>query len=880
MKASTARVMALFFLIGLRSTVILAQAPFQPPPLPLQHVVFVIDNSGSMEGPNGSDPLRLRGVAASLVLDAVELSSNVEAGLIFFDSRATIEAKLGPTDDVRRKLQGGRLPATGGGTNMAAGIEQALTMLSGSKADVRRIVLISDGVPDDPNTVLNQLVPHATAAGVQIFALGLNQVDKNFLDAVSVPTGGKTLVADHHTKLLQSAKELVGNLDNIYSIVPKESLASTTVERQFTIPTGVDRARLTLILDQPTEFAPGEIEFTLDGPVGFSEQNYTIEPSGSANRVAAWTAFFSTAGTYTLRVKVNKAGVAGHRGLQMFVEALSTLRVQLVPNPKSAQYLFDQTVGVLVEAATASGPVNPAEATVTGEVRTASGGSTPITFTAMNGTFNVPSVGGKQAVIVRVRTPLSSAEARFEFRAVPKEPGTLKATPDKFAFAPPLGPANPDVAESLKVFVEFPQGTPHRPVRVSFTWIVPAGLSELTASGAVVKPPPAQYTVPAGGLELKLRVRMDGTKPLPKAGKYPGEIHVTTTEATELTIPFELEVSTPQFVLRDQPKAFALWWDPARERVVPLGSLHSNLSARSTFTVTMPEAMHDPKLGKIAELKLRAGDAVLESEAVEAGKLRYGPVDFPPGEDLPLALVVTPDRDSGWQKQPTTRDLQIRIVSDLGMSIEAKVVFRNPGQAQLPLLEARPLHGLPMTGLALFLLGGFIILLRTWGGVTEVLRFWKYRPGSLLRLDAGPFMIGSGEAAGAALLLPNHGSELDDRTLGVVSIVGQQQIIENTSGYLDFDAPKRLAPGDVVGVKNPEDETEEERPWEIEYIQYEPGVGGEVEVRTSPGMTLGRMLKGLVISVVVLWVVHAALQTSPIARLAYRIPGIESLYTR
>jgi hypothetical protein len=243
-----------------------------------------------------------------------------------------------------------------------------------------------------------------------------------------------------------------------------------------------------------------------------------------------------------------------------------------------------------------------------------------------------------------------------------------------------------------------------------------------------------------------------------------------------------------------------------------------------------------------------------------------------------LELVVTPDASSGWASHPIKRELQIRIASDLGMKLEPRPVFRSPGMVKPPLLDRRSLHGVTLASLALLLLGGTIVALRTWSQLQLVTRFWRYRPGSLLSLGFGPIQIGEGDSASAALLLPNYGSELDDRMLGTIYLDGSQQRVENSSGFLEFTKPK-LSPGDILRVKDPEDEDQATNVWELEYIQFESGVG-EVAVQTSPGWTAGRMLKSFLISAVVLWALHAALQTTPVANLAYRLPWVESFYTR
>ncbi|HKO00738.1 MAG TPA: vWA domain-containing protein, partial [Thermoanaerobaculia bacterium] len=235
------RPFALLIVMSFAAAAVPARAQQSATPLPRQDIVFVVDNSLSMEQqPMPSDPLRLRGVAASLVLDAAELSSDVQAGLVVFSGDISVEHKLSVPDEIRHLLQPGHLPPAGGGTNMYAALQVALSMFGGSTATWKRIVLITDGVPDgdQAHTIVSELVPLAQRSGIRIFALGVSkQIDQRFLDLVTLPTGGKTLVSEHHQTLLRRAKELMGNQDNV-SVVAEPALSSDQREYQFTIRPG------------------------------------------------------------------------------------------------------------------------------------------------------------------------------------------------------------------------------------------------------------------------------------------------------------------------------------------------------------------------------------------------------------------------------------------------------------------------------------------------------------------------------------------------------------------------------------------------------------------------------------------------------------------
>src|SRR5205085_2123866 len=243
--------------------------------------------------------------------------------------------------------------------------------------------------------------PLAQRSGIRIFALGVSkQIDQRFLDLVTLPTGGKTLVSEHHQTLLRRAKELMGNQDNV-SVVAEPALSSDQREYQFTIRPGTDRARITAILDQPREFRSSELTFSLSGPPTAGEMTYLVRTE-TDDRVAAWTAFVSTPGTYTLTVETTKPG--GHKGLHLFLEALADLHHDITLDTTSPRYAFARDVRVLVQAASASGSVDAAAVKVTGTVRMTGGGTDVIPFTGLEGQFRVRDIAGLQTVVVRAET--------------------------------------------------------------------------------------------------------------------------------------------------------------------------------------------------------------------------------------------------------------------------------------------------------------------------------------------------------------------------------------------------------------------------------------------------------------------------------------------
>ncbi|HEX2121421.1 MAG TPA: vWA domain-containing protein, partial [Thermoanaerobaculia bacterium] len=782
-------------------------------------------------------------------------------------------------DVIRQRLQGSKLPPAGPGTNMLDALGVAISMFSGSAAELKRIVLITDGMPNpgQADRIKTAHVQAAKQSGIQIFAIGLSmQVEQAFLDAVTQPTGGRTLIAPRHQLLLQKAKQLIGDQDNI-SILADQPLASGTDEYAFNIPPGIDRARVTAILDHPRDFTPGDLTISLSGPPTAGERPYTIQTDDGL-RLAAWTAFFSTPGTYTLGVRTTKPG--GHKGLRLFIETLSNLRLQLTLNPPEPRHVFDSELRVLVQTSTSSGSIDPASLTLTGVVQTADGGSRVIAFTGSEGTFRVPDVKGRQTVIIRARTAMNtSAEARLTYEAIALDAGMLVSVPDKLAFAKALGPTDPAIQADLKLVTEFPEGVAPRTTKVGFILTTPVGEAELaTKDGATIKTNgPALLSIPPGGVELTLRIKFDPNRPLPKKGGWhSSELRVFSNDTAELTIPFRYQVRIPAFAVRDKLDAFTLWWDPAQPRTVSLGSVHTDLEIPSTFTVTLADSIIDPHHAtKIADVTLHADGRTMEAEPAAAGKLRFGPIDLQPGRDVDLQLVVTPHPETGWQYLAAAKKpFEVELASSYGMSEKVTPVFYTLGP---PLLGRVSRYGRPWVAGALVVVIGIPFLLLTRRALGEVRRFWRFRPGSLLTLGFGDVRIGGDLADGAALVLPNSGSPIDDTRIGEVRRDGRKQRIQSDEGYLVVMRPA-LAAGDEVIISD--DPEEQKELWGLQYVAYDTANDlGEIEVQRSPARwTIGRLMRSVLFTALLLFVLLWTLRLGIAASAAYGLPLVETFY--
>jgi hypothetical protein len=873
----------------------------QPKELPRQDLVFVIDNSGSMEG---ADPLRLRGVAAGLVLDAAQLAAKVEAGLVLFSDSVTPYPLQDP-DKVREKLQADQIPPSAGGTNMQAALEAAFELLRTSTAPTRRIVMITDGTPADGSTpasgarqaevIRNELVGRAVGAGIQLYALGLSDsVDEAFLREVTAATGGRTEISRDHSQLLEKAKQLLGDRDDVFTL-ERGDLQGTELEYRFELPPGVDRARVTAILDDPRLFAPGQITFDLPGASG---QLYRVHFEGR-DYAAAWTGFLSSPGTFTLRVKPDKPGFSDtHRGLQVFVEALSVLDVEVSLAPAQRSYTFGDEVKVDVFVATGSGSLQPRDFQLTGEVESGPG-ATAIPFNGAEGRFQVPDVPGRHTVAVKVTTSgkLGSAQAEASYAAVAPDAVELRTDRPKIEFDAPFGGEEAEVRQGFKVYFEDPEGAGGRRVTVTAQLEPPPGLIELaqlrSAGGTTLDTSGSRaYPLPPEGLELELRLAMDPDRPFAvREGRQEGAIRIVSPQAAaDLVIPFRVEIRRPVLEVSGAPGGFALWWDPVRPRRVALGRVETDASIDTALRFEVAEKISAPGGGaEIATLDLALGRAEDPIEPRTEGQRRVlEDVTLRQGEELPLYLRVEPS-PTAVPPAASRQEIAVAVRSSLGVETTAVITAWHLGA---PWWTWRPLGPLSLHGrhLATWLVVGLGGLLACWRFVQRarrLLAFRRYRPGALWPLGIGPLRIGvPGIDGGAALLLPNSGGDRDDTTLGTVSIApgGERQQVRDESGqHLRVgQAPvprgRELRPGDTLTV--PGRDAGGDPDWELDYLGYDVSERvGEVEVRDSPlavswPVTVRKLASALVILAAVRWL----LGTETVAHLAYAMPFADWLY--
>ncbi len=153
------------------------------------NLALVVDTSGSMEGA----AIRDARAASLALLDA--LSPGDQLAVVSFDSQARVlvpSTTISPRSLPAMRAQIETMQAVGT-TDLAAGLRLGYTEVQRNfqQNGVNRIVLMSDGVPNDPAPVL-PLADAAGRQGISITSLGLGQdYDETLMGAIAMHSGGR-----------------------------------------------------------------------------------------------------------------------------------------------------------------------------------------------------------------------------------------------------------------------------------------------------------------------------------------------------------------------------------------------------------------------------------------------------------------------------------------------------------------------------------------------------------------------------------------------------------------------------------------------------------------------------------------------------------------
>jgi hypothetical protein len=110
-------------------------------------VIFALDDSGSVYGPDGTDPWGVRNAACVSVIDLMQRHGGGRAGVVHWGDSAPASMALAPVPVHRRRLRRElRLQPVLGGTQPAAALARVRTLTQGtSSGRTLAVLLVTDG---------------------------------------------------------------------------------------------------------------------------------------------------------------------------------------------------------------------------------------------------------------------------------------------------------------------------------------------------------------------------------------------------------------------------------------------------------------------------------------------------------------------------------------------------------------------------------------------------------------------------------------------------------------------------------------------------------------------------------------------------------------
>ena len=137
---------------------------------------LLVDCSSSMEGTKLAQAQE-----GSMEFAKGAVTKGYSVGLIQFASEAKLLQE--PTRGISALYPHVEKLMANGSTNMTDGIKMAIERL-GTIDGLRAIVVVTDGMPDDPKTTLNT-VQQAKERGIDVIAIGTDDADRDFLNKLA-----------------------------------------------------------------------------------------------------------------------------------------------------------------------------------------------------------------------------------------------------------------------------------------------------------------------------------------------------------------------------------------------------------------------------------------------------------------------------------------------------------------------------------------------------------------------------------------------------------------------------------------------------------------------------------------------------------------------
>jgi Ca-activated chloride channel family protein len=204
------------------------------------NICLVLDCSGSMAGDKAEAAIE----AAKRIVDIVDERHRISLVGFALSSRVIVDnAQATPTGRDGIKARVDRLrQMLGGNTFLGSGIRSGADLVQRFAADVRILVILSDGAADDKTEALAQAL-RARELGIQLFAVGIgDDYEADHLRKLVTPSSGAVLAPGHLDQLAATFGELIARV---------ESFIATNAELVVTLGERVRARQLYRTLPQP-----------------------------------------------------------------------------------------------------------------------------------------------------------------------------------------------------------------------------------------------------------------------------------------------------------------------------------------------------------------------------------------------------------------------------------------------------------------------------------------------------------------------------------------------------------------------------------------------------------------------------------------------------
>ena len=238
-------------------------------------LLLLLDNSGSMSDPFGSDHLnlsKLNGIktAARSVLPA--LGANDTLSVISYNTNATILLDQGRGDDQQRIfdiIEG--IPQTNGATNFEDALNKATRCLDGCRNQIKRLLFLTDGMNqggDIERTI--QLNRALGQRGIMVDCMGVGrQFDLDFLHHLAADGGGQSAY-------LETPEEAAGRFQATFDTAKKTLVSNARL--LITFPAGSEEIEVFALYPQPHYHTP-ERQNGPDGTIIYDLPPFAINAS-------------------------------------------------------------------------------------------------------------------------------------------------------------------------------------------------------------------------------------------------------------------------------------------------------------------------------------------------------------------------------------------------------------------------------------------------------------------------------------------------------------------------------------------------------------------------------------------------------------------------